>query len=63
MLYIFSIEDTDFVMVGFTGGCPWGRVHDGFWRLVHPECCGKLGWENLQLLARPIDVFRFQKTL
>ena len=52
MLYIFSVEGTDFVKVGFTSGCPWGRVRDGFWRLVHPvECCGKLGWENLTLLA------------
>ena len=48
MLYIFSVEGTDFVKAGFTSGCPWGRVRDGFWRLVHPEeCCGKLGWENL----------------
>ena len=52
MLYLFSVEGTDFVKAGFTGGCPWGRVRDGFWRLVHPpECCGKLGWESLQLLA------------
>ena len=52
MLYIFSIEGTDFVKAGFTSGCPWGRVRDGFWRLVHPpDCCDKLGWENLQLLA------------
>jgi len=52
MLYIFSVEGTDFVKAGFTSGCPWGRVRDGFWRLVHPEeCCGKLGWESLQLLA------------
>ena len=52
MLYIFSIDGTDFVKVGFTSCCPWGRVRDGFWRLVHPaECCGKLGWENLTLLA------------
>ena len=52
MLYIFSIEGTDFVKAGFTAGCPWGRVRDGFWPLVHPEeCCGKLAWENLQLLA------------
>ena len=52
MLYIFSVEGTDFVKAGFTSGCPWGRVRDGFWRLVHPEeCCGKLGWEDLQLLA------------
>ena len=52
MLYIFSIEGTDFVKAGFTSGCPWDRVRDGFWRLVHPEeCCGKLGWENITLLA------------
>ena len=52
MLYIFSIEGTDFVKAGFTSGRPWDRVRDGFWRLVHPaECCGKLGWENLHLLA------------
>ena len=52
MLYIFGIEGTDCVKAGFTSHCPWGRVRDGFWRLVHPaECCGKLGWEDLHLLA------------
>ena len=44
---------TDFVKLGFTSGCPWGRVRDGFWKQVHPEpqCCGKLGWDNLNLIA------------
>ena len=52
MLYIFDVEGTGFVKAGFTTRCPWDRVCDGFWRLVHPtECCGKLGWDNLQLLA------------
>ena len=52
MLYIFEIEGTDFVKMGYTSGCPWKRACDGFWRLVHPEeCCGKLGWDNLQLLT------------
>ena len=52
MLYIFEIEGTDFVKMGYTSGCPWKRVCDGFWKLVHPEeCCGKLGWENLRLIA------------
>ena len=52
MLYIFQVVGSDHVKFGYTGGCPWARVRDGFWRLVHPEaCCGKLGWESLQLVA------------
>ena len=52
MLYIFLISDTNHVKFGYTNGCPWARVRDGLWRLVHPEaCCGKLGWEDLQLVA------------
>ena len=46
MLYIFEFEGTGFVKMGYAKSC------DGFWRLVHPEeCCGKLGWENLRLIA------------
>ena len=52
MLYLFSIEGTDFVKAGYTARCPWQRVCDGFWRLVHPpDVCGKLGYENLRLLC------------
>ena len=52
MLYVFAIEGTQYLKVGYTCGCPWGRVRDGFWCNVHPEeCCGKLGWENLRLLV------------
>ena len=52
MLYIFLISGTNHVKSGYTNGCPWARVRDGLWRLVHPEaCCGKLGWEDLQLVA------------
>ena len=58
MLYLFSIEGTDYVKAGYTARCPWQRVCDGFWRLVHPPAvCGKLGYENLRLLAMsPGDV-------
>jgi len=52
MLYVFKIVDTPFLKMGFTSGCPWRRVTRGFWSNVHPsECCGKLGWHNLELLA------------
>ena len=52
MLYLFKVVDTPFLKMGFTNGCPWRRVATGFWSNVHPsECCGKLGWENLQLMA------------
>ena len=51
MLYIFEILGTDMVKMGFTSGCPWGRVRDGFWKLVHPDsCCHKLGWDDLNLI-------------
>ena len=52
MLYLFAIEGTPFVKAGYTARCPWQRVCDGFWRLVHPrEVCGQLGYESLRLLA------------
>ena len=52
MLDLLSIEGTDFVKAGYTARCPWQRVCDGFWRLVHPpDVCGKLGYENLRLLC------------
>ena len=53
VLYIFEVLGTDFVKLGFTSGCPWRRIRDGFWKQVHPEpqCCGKLGWDNLNLIA------------
>jgi hypothetical protein len=50
-LYMFHIRDTGFVKFGFTYGDPWTRAATGFWSNVHPkECCGKLGWENLELM-------------
>jgi hypothetical protein len=52
VLYIFDVCGTPFVKMGFTTGCPWGRIRDGFWKQVHPEaCCGKLGWDDLQLVS------------
>jgi len=52
VLYIFEVRGTPYVKMGFTTGCPWGRVRDGFWKQVHPEgCCGKLGWDDLQLVS------------
>ena len=51
VLYIFEVLGTPYVKVGYTSGCPWGRIRDGFWKQVHPEaCCGKLGYDNLRLL-------------
>jgi hypothetical protein len=52
VLYVFEVAGTPYVKLGYTSACPWGRVRDGFWRLVHPAgCCGKLGWDNLRLLT------------
>jgi hypothetical protein len=51
-IYLFQVGDTGFFKLGFTRGCPWVRVALGVWNNVHPkECCNKLGFENLQLLA------------
>ena len=52
VLYIFGVRGAAFVKVGYTAGCPWGRVRDGFWRVVHPKaCCNRLGWDSLELLS------------
>lgn len=52
MLYVFRIVGTGYVKMGFTRGNPWRRVSTGFWSNVHPsDCCHKLGWENLELVA------------
>ena len=52
VLYIFGIRDVPFVKMGFTNHCPWSRARDGFWKNLHPpECCGKLGWNDLELLS------------
>ena len=52
MLYVFKVLDTPFVKMGFTDSCPYRRIAVGFWSNLHPaECCGKLGWSNLHLLA------------
>ena len=52
MIYIFKVVGTEFVKLGFTQGNPWKRAATGFWSNVHPvECCGRLGWDNLELVA------------
>ena len=52
VLYVFEVRGAAFVKVGFTAGCPWGRVRDDFWRVVHPKaCCNRLGWDSLELLG------------
>ena len=52
VLYVFEVRGAAFVKVGFTAGCPWARVRDGLWRVVHPKaCCNLLGWDNLELLS------------
>jgi hypothetical protein len=52
MLYIFRVVGTGCVKMGFTRGDVWKRVATGFWSNVHPAtCCGRLGWDNLELLA------------
>ena len=52
VLYVFEVRGTAFLKVGFTAGCPWARVRDGLWRVVHPKaCCNLLGWDNLELLS------------
>jgi hypothetical protein len=51
MLYLFDVNGTDFVKMGFTGQTIWARVADGFWRNKHPKgCCHKLGFANMELL-------------
>jgi len=51
VLYVFSIRDTGWLKMGYTSHCPWSRARDGYWKNLHPpECCGKLGWIDLELL-------------
>jgi hypothetical protein len=52
MLYVFKVIGAPYIKVGYTSCCPWRRIASGFWSNVHPsECCGKLGWKDLELLA------------
>ena len=52
MLYVFRVRGAPYVKMGFTASCPWRRIAQGFWSNLHPtECCGKLAWEDLELLA------------
>lgn len=52
MLYLFKVREAPFVKMGFTSSCPWRRIATGFWSNLHPtDCCGRLGWEDLELLA------------
>ena len=51
-IYIFFVRGTGFFKLGYTAGCPWMRVVSGAWANVHPaECCNKLGFKDLELLA------------
>ena len=51
MLYISDVVGTPCIKLGYTSQCPWLRVRDGFWKLVHPtDCCERLGYEDLELL-------------
>ena len=51
MLYIFDVVGTPCLKLGYTNGCPWEGVRDGFWKLDHlASCCGKVGWDDLDLL-------------
>ena len=64
MLYVFAIDGTDFVKVGYTGGCPWNRACDGFWRCRHPAAlCGHLGWGALRLLFLSPGILEEEKRL
>ena len=52
MLYLFKVRDAPFIKMGFTRSCPWRRIATGFWSNLHPtDCCDKLGWEDLELVA------------
>jgi len=52
MLYLFKVRDAPYIKMGFTNACPWRRIATGFWSNLHPtDCCGKLGWEDLELVA------------
>ena len=62
MLYVFAIGG--YLKVGYTSSCPWERVRDGLWRVVHPAaCCGLLGWENLSLLLLSPGTLEEEKLL
>jgi hypothetical protein len=51
-LYVFEIRGAPYVKMGFTAVCPWLRICDGLWSNVHPpDCCNKLGWSDLTLVA------------
>ena len=52
MLYLFKVVDAPYVKMGFTSSCVWQRIATGLWSNVRPaECCGKLGWSDLDLLV------------
>jgi hypothetical protein len=52
MLYLFKVHGLPFIKMGFTRSCPWRRIATGFWSNLHPsECCGRLGWKDLELIA------------
>ena len=51
-LYIFRVEGTGFVKLGYTATCPWRRISNGFWSNIHPPaCCNRLDWQHLDLVA------------
>ncbi len=51
-LYVFEIRGEPYFKMGFTAVCPWLRIRDGLWSNVHPpDCCNKLGWGDLTLVA------------
>jgi hypothetical protein len=52
MLYVLRVRDAPWVKMGFTSGSIWRRIATGLWSNVHPDgCCGRLAWEDLELLA------------
>lgn len=51
MLYIFRMLKAPFLKAGFTNSCPYERSRR-FWTVKHPaELCGKLAFEDSELVA------------
>ena len=52
MIYCFQVRGAPYVKIGFTLQPPYHRILDGFYGCQHPpECCNKLGYSDLELVA------------
>ena len=52
MIYFFQVRGAPYLKIGFTLQPPYQRISDGFYGCQHPpECCNKLGYSDLELVA------------